>query len=75
MLHQQSQEIWLLCGNFNEVMSHDEKWGGKQKVNNLLMDFLIRENDCELADLGFEGPKFSWCNNLVGEAYISKRLD
>lgn len=59
MLNQQCQEKWLVCRNFNEVTFRDEKWILKQKVDNLLLDFLTMANNCELADMGFKGPKFT----------------
>lgn len=62
-------------GDFNEVMSHDEKWGGKKKADNFLTDFLNTANDCELTNLGFKGPKLTWCNNREVDACISERLN
>jgi hypothetical protein len=31
--------------------------------------------DCELMDLGFEGPKFMWCNHKDADSHIKVRLD
>lgn len=74
-IHQQSQTRWFVCGDFNEVMSHDEKWGCKQKANNLLTDFLTAINNYKLTNLGFKGLKYTWCNNREGNACVSERLD
>lgn len=72
MLHQQSQDKWFVCGDFNEVMSQHEKCGGKQKADGLLLDFCSMAVDCELADLGYVGLNFTWCNNREGVTRISE---
>lgn len=74
-IHQQSKNKWLVGGDFNEVMFQDEKWGGKRKAKNLLLDFCSMVNDCELTDRGYMGPKYTWCNNRKGEACISERIE
>lgn len=32
-------------------------------------------DDCSLLDLGFEGPKFTWCNNRFWGNLVYVRLD
>lgn len=56
-LHPQSQDKWLVCGDFNKIMFQDEK-GGRRKAESLLSDICSMTNDCELANLGIVGAKF-----------------
>lgn len=48
----QRKGMWICCGDFNEVPSQDEHYGPSDQS----------ENHIELVDLGFSGPKFTWCN-------------
>ncbi|KAK9292510.1 hypothetical protein L1049_020483 [Liquidambar formosana] len=40
-----------------------------------MRDFRQIINKCNFRDLGFQGPKFTWCNNRSGEECIRERLD
>jgi len=31
--------------------------------------------DCNLSDLGFSGPKYTWCNGKYGDDFSRERLD
>lgn len=62
-------------GDFNEVISQADKRGGRKvrdrgphSVSNLI-------NACELIDLGFMGPSFTWTNSREREKNIMERLD
>lgn len=66
---------WLTIGDFDLVLSQDEKMGGNpvnQKLVTLFRDTLQRNN---LADIGFEGDQFTWNNNQNGSNDIKARLD
>lgn len=66
---------WLVFGDFNMVLSQDEKLGGNLVPNNhitLFRDTLQRNG---LIELGFEGDKYTWNNNQNGESNIQARLD
>lgn len=66
---------WLCIGDFNEVVSLSEKWGGGGRQNNQMRNFQSVLNDCELSDLGFRGPKYTWSNCWEGFEFIKERLD
>ena len=53
---------WLLLGDFNEVLSSEDKFGGRSINLNRALDFKECLDTCSLLDLGFSGPKFTWSN-------------
>ncbi|XP_038979184.1 uncharacterized protein LOC120109519 [Phoenix dactylifera] len=66
----------MMAGDFNCIDSPKDKRGGKVFSNNIevreFQDF-IQSNG--LADLGFTGPHFTWCNNRLGMARVWERID
>jgi len=67
---------WLCLGDFNMIFDPSEKRGGQdfslsQSVR-LFCDFTSR---ARLFDLGFTGPRFTWCNNRSEEARVWSRID
>ncbi len=52
----------MLAGDFNEVLSSDNKFGGL--LVNLRRSNLFNKclNACGMIDLGFHGPHFTWSN-------------
>ncbi|XP_038974801.1 uncharacterized protein LOC120106025 [Phoenix dactylifera] len=67
---------FLMAGDFNCIVDPQEKMGGKpfsheRKVKEF-EDFLTTNG---LIDLGFTGPRFTWCNNQQGPARVWERLD
>ncbi|KAI0499519.1 hypothetical protein KFK09_017723 [Dendrobium nobile] len=72
-----SNEVpWVIGGDFNYIMNKEDKIGGRR--------FLFSQGPKEmkecllinvLFDVGFIGPKFTWCNNKSGGARILERLD
>ncbi|TXG73106.1 hypothetical protein EZV62_001685 [Acer yangbiense] len=58
---------WVYGGDFNELLSLNDKVGGSDK--NVLVD------ECNLYDLGFSGPKLTWNNKRDGKHNIQERLD
>ena len=66
---------WVCLGDFNEILSNSEKWGGPERPQQQMEGFRRVVNGCGFIDLGYEGPKFTWCNQRsVGER-IRLRLD
>ncbi|OMO73216.1 reverse transcriptase [Corchorus capsularis] len=64
---------WVLGGDFNEVLTSDEKKGGLPLENRRVIPFHDVICDCELMDMGFKGQRFTWENRQ--EANIKERLD
>ncbi|KAF7835884.1 reverse transcriptase [Senna tora] len=66
---------WLCVGDFNDVLYHSEKYGGKPKSTRKVLNvqnFLI---DCGLYDLECKGAAFSWFNKRPGLNFIKEKLD
>ncbi|XP_030923509.1 uncharacterized protein LOC115950456 [Quercus lobata] len=66
---------WLCFGDFNEVVSVEEKLGGAPRSQKQMDDFREVIHQCGFKDLGFEGPEFTWCNMQEGDSRVLLRLD
>ncbi|XP_059451003.1 uncharacterized protein LOC132181787 [Corylus avellana] len=66
---------WICVGDFNEILYLSEKWGGNGRSRSLMADFQSTLVDCELVDMGFRGPKYTWNNGREGKDFIQERLD
>lgn len=65
----------MCMGDFNEVMWNTEKRGGNicNRISmRLFRDTLVR---CNLRDVGFTGPPFTWSNGRKGGDNVMERLD
>jgi hypothetical protein len=49
--------------------------GGNERSRNQMEAFQKTLEECELTDLGFYGPKYTWRNCREGEDFIKERLD
>ncbi|KZV47116.1 hypothetical protein F511_21072 [Dorcoceras hygrometricum] len=56
---------WLLIGDFNNVVSPDEKIGGLAVTNHELRDITDCISHLELVDTQHVGCYFTWTNNVV----------
>lgn len=66
---------WCIIGDFNELMTEDEKKGGQCHPRALLKGFSETVMECGLMDLGFTGDKFTWERGRGTDRWISERLD
>ncbi|KAM1777718.1 hypothetical protein ACFX11_044341 [Malus domestica] len=64
----------LLIGDFNDILSNEEKEGGNQRMAFSIRDFREFVAQNELVDLGYEGYPFTWRNNQAARP-IQLRLD
>lgn len=66
----------LLCfRDFNEITGLHEKQGGRNRSEGQMAEFRGAIDFCQFRDLGFSGPKFTWCNHKEGSANVKERLD
>lgn len=73
--HTTSKDPWLVLGDFHEITSISEKFGGTPINQNRLNSFKSLLNNCNLLDFGFTGPKFTWTNLRKNSQLIMERLD
>ena len=66
---------WLLLGDFNEVLSGEDKFGGNRVKLNRALQFKECLDDCNMVDLGFARPKYKWTNRRPISALILERID
>jgi len=66
---------WLLLGDFNEVLCREETFGGRQVNINRAMEFKECIDTCNVIDLGFAAPKFTWTNKRPIFDLILERID
>lgn len=69
-----SQSPWVLLGDFNEILYPEDNFGGQFRPNSA-GNFMKNLEDCNMQDLGFKGPRFTWHKYANGIRKISKRLD
>ncbi|XP_060210622.1 uncharacterized protein LOC132637569 [Lycium barbarum] len=65
----------IMAGDFNVIMSEDEKYGGLAVGTNEIQDFKLSMQNCEVQDLSFKGSRYTWWNGKSGDDRIFKRLD
>ena len=66
---------WMVFGDFNKAISLDEQCGKEDRSLNQMANFREALVECELQDLGFKGPEFTWSNRRLGEDLVRVRLD
>ncbi|XP_075658762.1 uncharacterized protein LOC142628578 [Castanea sativa] len=74
-LNQKYQLPWLCFGDFNEIVSMEEKLGGVQRSQRQMDKFREVIHHCKFKDLGYYGPDFMWSNMQQGENRKYLRLD
>ncbi|XP_020255421.1 uncharacterized protein LOC109832477 [Asparagus officinalis] len=68
-------EPWLLCGDFNTVISNDEKFGGSILSEADTKDFRDCIKDCNLNHLKTTGCFYTWNNKQDQDSRVWSRLD
>lgn len=62
-------------GDFNEIVNLSEIKGSTYRARGQMEDFQKVLEDCQLCDLGFIRPKYTWNNGREGDAFTKERLD
>ncbi|XP_060965556.1 uncharacterized protein LOC133034483 [Cannabis sativa] len=66
-------EPWLILGDFNEILSKEERIGDKARF--IALDFQSCINICQLEDVKFSGSFFTWSNKQQGSDCIFSKID
>ncbi|KAL9444311.1 hypothetical protein AB3S75_017490 [Citrus x aurantiifolia] len=66
---------WLCFGDFNEILSLNEKTRGLDRSVDAVGEFREAVRDCSLIDLGSRGYPFTWSNRQFGPKLIEEKLD
>uniref|UniRef100_A0A2N9GNM8 Reverse transcriptase domain-containing protein n=1 Tax=Fagus sylvatica TaxID=28930 RepID=A0A2N9GNM8_FAGSY len=66
---------WLCVGDFNEILEQSEKRGLLDRSLQKMLEFRSALNSCQLIDIGYHGPIFTWDNGRHGAANVQERLD
>ncbi|XVF66643.1 hypothetical protein PTKIN_Ptkin10aG0053400 [Pterospermum kingtungense] len=64
----------LCAGGFNELLSSEEELGGSLRLYKQMLDFGKAISDCNLLDIPFMGPMFTWYRGQ-GNNMVMERLD
>lgn len=65
---------WLCAWDFNEILEQAEKEGATLRCNSQINNFRMALEDCDLSDLGFSGPRYTWCNSKSDGNFTQERL-
>ena len=66
---------WVILGDFNELLAHNEKRGRHAHPFTLISNFRKAITDCGLKDLGFVGHPFTWEKWCGTNRWVEERLD
>ena len=74
-LHSRMSLPWVCIGDYNEILSSDEKQERLEKAFSPMLAFRNTLAHCELIDMGFQGGKFTWNNGRPGVEFVQERID
>lgn len=69
-------KAWMIMGDFNEILEGVEHSGFSNLASTPagMKDFQQMVLNCQLSDMGYQGPVYTWCNKRE-EGLICKKLD
>ncbi|XP_062088747.1 uncharacterized protein LOC133795307 [Humulus lupulus] len=74
-LQMQRDSPWCLIGDFNNIISHEDKRGGLPYPNWLVQGFQDVIQECGLHDINLIGYQFTWEASRGTDRWIEVRLD
>ncbi|CAA0811024.1 Unknown protein, partial [Striga hermonthica] len=67
--------IRFVEGDFNDILSNQDKRGGRLRDHNSFRDFQNFVNTIGMGETRISGHRFTWANNRQGENFIEALLD
>ncbi|OMO96399.1 reverse transcriptase [Corchorus capsularis] len=67
-LSEQSTLPWMCVGDFNEILTNDEKIGGPPRSQRQMEMFRATVEFCEFRDLPIKGPLMTWSRLMSSES-------
>ncbi|XP_074369753.1 uncharacterized protein LOC141711250 [Apium graveolens] len=74
-LASQSQLLWCILGDFNDIMFAHEKNGGRPHPSVLLEGFSNTVNECGLIEISSSGSAYTWERSRGTVRWIQEKLD
>lgn len=70
------RKAWMLMGDFNEILGGEESsiYENTGRTPSGMRDFQNLVLHCNLTDMAYQGPQYTWCNKRE-EGIICKKLD
>lgn len=66
---------WAVLGDFNDIASSHEKFGGGIKDPKSALNFIELINECKLKSIASKGVKFTWSNKRLSGANVQENID
>ena len=66
---------WVIAGDFNEPLLGEDKFGGRPISISRSLLFKDCLDKCNVVDLGFFGPRYTWTNRRDLNNLIQERID
>lgn len=66
---------WIMVGDFNEPLVKEDKFGGREINVNRFLAFKEFLNSCNMVDMGFSSPRYTWTNKRDLNNLILERID
>jgi hypothetical protein len=66
---------WCVIGDFNDLLSQEDKKGQHPHPNWLCSGFRSAVNDCDLTDINLEGYPYTWIKSRGSPIVIQERFD
>lgn len=71
-LHSKS---WIIADDFNKPLTGDDKFGGRSVSISRSLMFKECLDKCNMVDMGFSGPRYTWTNRREIHSLIQERID
>lgn len=74
-IHDMANDPWCVIGDFNDILSQEDKLGRHPHPNWLCNGFRQAVSDCNLVDSPLEGHQITWVKSRGTDHAIEERLD